>query len=81
MGKGARTRHPVDTAERAVEEVYRLTEDVRIPTLQDLGFAEDEIPMLARIAHQDPQTIGNPREVDQAGYEQIYKRAFDAGNR
>jgi choline dehydrogenase len=81
MGTGARTRHPVDTAERAVEEVYRLTEDVRIPTLQELGFAEDEIPMLARIAHQDPQTIGNPRKVDEAGYEQIYKRAFDVGTR
>jgi alcohol dehydrogenase class IV len=32
--------------------------------------------MLARIALEDPQTQGNPREVDIAGYEQIYRNAF-----
>src|SRR5438876_10188701 len=34
-------------AEVAVETVYQLTEDVEIPSLQALGFAEDEIPLLA----------------------------------
>jgi choline dehydrogenase len=81
MGIPTRDLHPVDAAERAVDEVYRLTEDVRIPTLQQLGFSEDEIPMLARIAHEDPQTIGNPREVDQDGYREIYRRAFEVGRR
>ena len=33
--------------------------------------------MLARIAFEDPQTQGNPREVDAAGYEEIYRKAFD----
>jgi hypothetical protein len=37
--------------------------------------------MLAKIAFEDPQTIGNPREVDRPGYEQIYKRAFEVGQR
>jgi choline dehydrogenase len=76
-----RDQHPVDAAERAVEEVYRLTREVRIPTLQDLGFSEDEIPHLAKIAYEDPQTIGNPRDVDRSGYEQIYRRAFETGKR
>ena len=35
--------------------------------------------MLARIAFEDPQTIGNPREVDTAGYEEIYRNAFARG--
>jgi choline dehydrogenase len=59
-----------------VEELYRLTDDVGIPTMAELGFSEDEIPMLARIAFEDPQTIGNPREVDISGYEEIYRNAF-----
>ena len=62
-----------------VEELYRLTDDVGIPTMEELGFSEDEIPMLARIAFEDPQTIGNPREVDVAGYEDIYRNAFSRG--
>jgi choline dehydrogenase len=49
--------------------------------MTQLGFAEDEIPMLARIAFDDPQTLGNPREVDVAGYEEIYRNAFARGPR
>ena len=49
--------------------------------MEELGFSEDEIPMLARIAHADPQTVGNPREVDEAGYEEIYRNAFAKGER
>jgi choline dehydrogenase len=68
-----------DAATAGVEELYRLTDDVGIPSLVDLGFSEDEIPMLARIAYEDPQTIGNPRQVDVAGYEEIYRNAFARG--
>jgi len=64
-----------------VEELYRLTDDVDIPTMEELGFSEDEIPMLARIAFEDPQTIGNPREIDVSGYEDVYANAFSRGKR
>jgi len=66
----------VEAARAGVEEVYRLTDDVDIPTMQELGFSEDEIPMLARIAFEDPQTQGNAREVDVPAYEEIYRAAF-----
>ena len=72
---------PLEAATAGVEEVYRLTDDVGIPTMEELGFAEDEIPMLAKIAYEDPQTIGNPREVDIAAYEEIYRNAFSRGKR
>ena len=49
--------------------------------MEELGFSEDEISMLARIAYEDPQTIGNPREVDAAGYEEIYRNSFARGKR
>jgi choline dehydrogenase len=74
----------MDTLEAAlagVEEVYRLTDDVGIPTIEAMGFSKDEIPMLAKIAFEDPQTVGNPREVDVAGYEEIYRNAFSRGER
>jgi choline dehydrogenase len=71
----------LDAAMAGVEGVYRLTDDVGIPTMVELGFSEDEIPMLARIAFEDPQTIGNPRDVDVAAYEEIYRNAFSRGER
>ena len=70
---------PLEAALAGVEALYRLTDDVGIPNMHELGFAEDEIPMLARIAFADPQTIGNAREVDVAGYEEIYRNAFARG--
>ncbi|TML45133.1 MAG: iron-containing alcohol dehydrogenase [Actinobacteria bacterium] len=72
-------RDTLELALAGVEEVYRLTEDVGIPTMEALGFSEDEIPPLAKIAYEDPQTIGNPREVSQADYEEIYRNAFSRG--
>ena len=69
----------LEAARAGVEEIYRLTDDVGIPTLEQLGFSVDEIPMLARMAYEDPQTQGNPREVDVAGYEEIYRNAFARG--
>ena len=66
----------VEAAQAGVEAVYRLTDDIGIPTLEELGFSTDEIPMLARIAYEDPQTQGNAREVDAPAYEEIYRSAF-----
>jgi choline dehydrogenase len=47
--------------------------------MERLGFSEEEIPMLAQIAYEDPQTVGNPREVTVADYEEIYHDAFARG--
>jgi choline dehydrogenase len=70
---------PLEAARAGIEELYRLTEDVGIPTMEELGFSEGEIPLLARIAFEDPQTVGNPREVTAADYEDIYRSAFSRG--
>ena len=67
------------SAEASVEYVYQLTEDLEIPSLNELGFSEDEIPLLAEKAAADSQSIGNPRDVDARNYEKIYARAFEAG--
>ncbi len=58
------------------EAVYELAEDIDIPSLADLGVIEDDIPNLAREAFNDPQTPGNPRDIDVAGYEWMYKRCL-----
>jgi choline dehydrogenase len=61
----------------AVDAVAELTEDLDIPTLSEMGIPEEDIPMLAELAYKDPQTIGNPRDIDLKGYEMIYHSCFD----
>ena len=79
MGEDVRGLTVWQAAEKAVEAVMRLTQDVEIPTLQQLGFQEAEIPTLAEIAYKDPQTIGNPRDLNLGSYVKIYQRTFDQG--
>jgi choline dehydrogenase len=79
LGAGVTGSDPLEAALAGVRELDRLTDAVGIPTLAELGFSEEEIPMLARIAFEDPQTIGNPRELGVADYEQIYRAAFARG--
>lgn len=47
--------------------------------MQEMDFSEDETPMLARIAFEDPQTVSNPRCLTEAAYVRIYNRAFKSG--
>ena len=79
FGVDVRGLPPLEAAQAGIDELYRLTEDVGIPTMRELGFSEDEIPHLAKIAFEDPQTVGNPREVTVADYEEIYRNAFSKG--
>jgi choline dehydrogenase len=79
MGEDVRGLSVWQAAEKAVEAVLRLTEDVEIPTLQQLGFGEEEVPMLAEIAFKDPQTIGNPRDLSLQSYVKIYTDTFALG--
>ena len=76
MGEQAWGLSVWESAELAVDAVARLSEDVGIPTLPEMGIPEDDIPMLAQLAFDDPQTIGNPRDIDVKSYEQIYQSCF-----
>jgi len=61
----------------AVQEVYRLVDDIQIPSLQAQGVDPEMIPRLAAEAFKDPQTIGNPRDLDERSYAWIYRRSFE----
>jgi choline dehydrogenase len=65
-----------EAAELAVDAVARLSADLDIPSLPEMGVPEEDVPMLAQLAFDDPQTIGNPRDIDVAAYEMIYRSCF-----
>jgi choline dehydrogenase len=66
-----------EAAELAVEAVAQLSADLDIPTLPEMGIPKEDIPMLAQLAFDDPQTVGNPRDIDVKGYEKIYQSCFE----
>jgi choline dehydrogenase len=76
MGVNTHNMTTEEAAKEAVREVYRLVKDVDIPSLEEQGVPADMIPRLAKEAMKDPQTIGNPRDLNEAAYEWIYKRCY-----
>lgn len=77
LGVNIKNMSTEEAAKAAVREVYQLVKDVEIPSLEEQGVSADMIPELAKVAYEDPQTIGNPRDIDVKGYEWIYKRCFN----
>jgi choline dehydrogenase len=65
-----------EAAELAVASVTKLVNLLEIPSLTEMGIPEADIPMLVDLAYADPQTIGNPRDLTKASYEQIYRSCF-----
>ena len=63
-------------ARRAVDAVYKLACDIGIQSLAEFGVKEGDIPRLAQAAFDDPQTVGNPRDLTVDAYVRIYKRAL-----
>lgn len=77
LGEDVRGLTTREAALKGVKAVENLADDIRIPNLADLGVTEAEIPKLAEAAENDPQTVGNPCDIDQSGYEIIYRDALD----
>ncbi|WP_209123653.1 iron-containing alcohol dehydrogenase [Alkalihalobacillus sp. BA299] len=77
MGVDTHNMSTEEAAKAAVKEVYRLVKDVEIPSLEEQGVPADMIPRLAKEAMKDPQTVGNPRDLNVDAYEWIYKRCYD----
>jgi choline dehydrogenase len=65
-----------EAAEAAVDAVTTFVETLEIPSLSELGVKEADIPMLVDFAYNDPQTIGNPRDLTRNSYDQIYRSCF-----
>lgn len=65
-----------DAAKAAVIEVEKLVRDLNIPTLRQQGADPEQIDRYAKAAFEDPQTFGNPRDLDLDAYKWIYRRCF-----
>ncbi len=62
----------LEAAESAVDAVRDFVKLLEIPTVTELGVKKEDMQMLVDMAYNDPQTIGNPRDLIRKSYEQIY---------
>ncbi|MGI5849279.1 MAG: iron-containing alcohol dehydrogenase [Christensenellales bacterium] len=76
MGENVEGMSVIDAAEKAVAAVKRLSADIGIPRLRDVGCKEEDFPKYAELALKDGNTNNNPRETSVKDYINIYKKAY-----
>lgn len=66
-----------EAVKKVADAVRELAIRLNIPQhIKDIGGKEEDIPMLAKKALEDPCTGGNPREMDLLEFEKLFKKAF-----
>jgi len=66
-----------EAVEKVASAVRELAIRLNIPQhIRDVGGKEEDIPMLAKKALEDPCTGGNPRDMDLDEFEKLFKKAF-----
>ena len=65
-----------EAAQLSIKAVYKLACDIGIKSIAEFGVTEADIPRLAQAAFDDPQTVGNPRDLTVDAYVGIYRRAL-----
>lgn len=62
---------------KVVDSIRALAVRLNIPQhISEIGGKEEDIPMLAQKALEDPCTGGNPRETTYEDFVELYRRAF-----
>ncbi|MBO6566454.1 MAG: hypothetical protein JJ956_17000, partial [Pseudomonadales bacterium] len=65
------------TGAGAIDAAMQLRADIGIDqTIKDLGGDDDLLPILVEDAAADPVNFTNPRPVDPASLEQLYRSAW-----
>ncbi|TKJ38632.1 MAG: alcohol dehydrogenase [Planctomycetes bacterium B3_Pla] len=67
----------LEAADKAIEAIAALKERIGIPkSLADLDVKEDQLPLLAKKAFEDPCHLSNPRPCTEQDLLMLYKEAF-----
>ncbi|MQL50716.1 iron-containing alcohol dehydrogenase [Desulfofundulus thermobenzoicus] len=65
-----------ESARKAVAAVMQLTQDLKLPTLKEVGVKEGDLPELARRAAANVSVESNPRKVTFEDFLKIFRKAF-----
>lgn len=67
----------VESGRLAIRKIQALIDRLDIPDLKATGIDRQDLPALAEKAEQNLGTPDNAREIDAAGYLELFTRAFD----
>ncbi len=77
MGENIEGLSVRDAADKAIEAIQKLCQDVNIPSsLKELGVKEEDFEYMAKLALQDGNAFSNPIQGTEADIVNIFKAAY-----
>lgn len=68
-----------EAAYAAVKAVHKLNDELKIPSLKEIGTKEEDLPELAKRASVNVSVDSNPRKATEADFLDIFKKAYEQG--
>lgn len=78
LGEDIRNLPKRDAAKKAVDALFKLCEDLCIPTMREIGAKEEDLEELAQRASVNVSVDSNPRKATKEDFLNIFKKAFSA---
>lgn len=77
LGEKVDNLNSIESANKAVESVRKLSEDLNIPkNLRKIGVKEDDIDNIVKVAERTRNALVNPRTTTIEDFKDIYKNAL-----
>ncbi|WFD10945.1 1,3-propanediol dehydrogenase [Tepidibacter hydrothermalis] len=77
MGENIDGLSVIEAAEKAIDAMFRLSQDVGIPaSLKEMGIKEEDFEYMAEMALKDGNAFSNPRKGNEKDIVSIFKAAF-----
>ena len=66
-----------EAADKLIPRVCQMLRDLDFPTLAEAGLRQEDIPLIARLAMENPSTADNPKPMKTEDFEAILKGCLD----
>lgn len=77
MGENITGLSVMDAAQKAIDAMFRLSQDIGIPTsLKEMGVKEEDFEYMAEMALKDGNAFSNPRKGNEKDIVNIFKAAY-----
>ena len=76
LGEDVRGLPKRDAAKKSVDALFKLCEDLCIPTMKQIGAKEEDLEELAQRASVNVSVDSNPRKATKEDFLNIFKKAF-----
>ncbi len=61
-----------------IEKIREISKEIGLPGLRSLNIREEDLEKLSKISAGNISTGSNPRSIDERGYLQLFRKAYDA---